>query len=208
MGLLAYENLALKQGFQTIAGVDEVGRGPLAGPVVAAACIVPPGLEIPGVDDSKKLSPKERYTIFQKVVELSEVVWDVGIVESLLIDQINILKATFEAMLRAVAKLKQTPDLLLIDGPHAPQTSIPCWTIVRGDAQSQSIALASILAKETRDRLMDQYHEQWPMYGFADHKGYGTQKHRRALEEYGPCPIHRASFEPVKSSRALKVFLT
>ncbi len=198
-GLSFFEKKARSQGFKIIAGIDEAGRGPLAGPVVAAACIIPEGVSIPGVDDSKKLTPRERYEVFQKVVKLTEILWDVGVIEALLIDQVNILRATFEAMILAVTRLRQTPDLLLVDGPHAPPTQIPCWPIIRGDAQVQSIALASIMAKETRDRLMDEYHEKWPMYGFHENKGYGTQKHRKALEEYGPCPIHRTSFEPVKS---------
>ncbi|MBY0529372.1 MAG: ribonuclease HII [Rhabdochlamydiaceae bacterium] len=187
------------QGFRAIAGVDEAGRGPLAGPVVAAACILPDGLFLEGIDDSKKLSAKERFVLFEKIKCHPAVHYSIGIVDALIIDQVNILQATFQAMLLAISALQLKPDFLLVDGNKLPSTELPAQAIVKGDSRCQSIAAASILAKETRDSLMLTYHEKWPEYNFSKHKGYGTKEHLLAIEKYGPCPIHRMSFEPLKS---------
>jgi ribonuclease HII len=198
-GLTHFEKAARQKGYRFIAGVDEAGRGPLAGPVVAAACSLPEGLLIEGVNDSKKLTPEVRAKLFKRITEDSNITYGVGIIDAQIIDQINILRATFEAMLAAVASLPQTPDYLLVDGHMLPAFKMPAEAIVKGDALSLSIAAASIIAKETRDQLMLQFHALWPAYGFDEHKGYGTAKHLLALKEHGPCPIHRLTFEPVKS---------
>jgi ribonuclease HII len=187
------------QGFRAIAGVDEAGRGPLAGPVVAAACILPEDLLLEGIDDSKKLLPRERFALFEKIKSLSSIHYGIGIIDALIIDQVNILQATFQAMLLAISALQLKPDFLLVDGNRLPSTDLPALAVVKGDTRCQSIAAASVLAKETRDALMLTYHEQWPQYNFLSHKGYGTKEHLRALEKYGPCPIHRMTFEPLKS---------
>jgi ribonuclease HII len=191
--LTLFEEEGRQAGFRSIAGVDEAGRGPLAGPVVAASCIIPQNLFFPGINDSKKLPPKKRGELFQELTSHPEVVYGVGIISHEEIDEINILQATIKAMLQAVGELSVAPDLLLVDGMKLP-ASIPVKKIIKGDALSQSIAAASIIAKETRDRLMEEYDRQWPEYGFKDHKGYGTQKHREAIKKYGPCKIHRMSF--------------
>ena len=197
--LSRYETLAREKGFQLIAGVDEAGRGPLAGPVVAAACILPEKIFLKGVNDSKQLSPQQRFALFKRITEDPEIHYGVGVVESAIIDQINILKATFEAMLIAVSRLATQPDYILVDGPHTPPFPAPAEGIVDGDALSISIAAASIIAKETRDQIMTHYQTLYPQYGFEQHKGYGTAAHLRALEIHGPCPIHRFSFAPVKA---------
>jgi len=197
--MLAFEAEARALGYLHIAGVDEAGRGPLAGPVVAAACVLPQGASIAGIDDSKKLLPSERYEIFQKIVSLADVDYGIGIIDTLLIDQVNILQATFQAMLAALSCLTKEPDFLLIDGNRMPKTLTPGIPIVKGDSLSLSIAAASILAKVTRDQLMKLYHEEWPHYGFDTHKGYATKVHLEAIYKHGPCPIHRMSFEPLKS---------
>lgn len=198
--MMLWETKAWSNGFRRIAGVDEAGRGPLAGPVVAAACILPEGVVIEGLDDSKKLAPSKRFEIFQKIISLSEVDYGIGIIDALIIDQINILQATFQAMIVAISALKQKPDYLLIDGNKMPVIDIPGKAIIKGDSLSQSIAAASVIAKETRDQLMNLYHEKWPQYGFKQHKGYGTQAHLLAIENHGPCQIHRMSFQPLKSN--------
>ncbi len=197
--MMFFEAKARKRGFKRIAGIDEAGRGPLAGPVVAAACVLPDGALIEGVNDSKKLLPSERYKIFQKILSISEIDYGIGIIDALIVDEINILQATFQAMLAAVYCLSKKPDYLLIDGNKKPVIDIPGEAIVSGDSLSQSIAIASIIAKETRDQLMNVFHEEWPEYGFNKHKGYGTKSHLLAIKKYGPCPIHRKSFEPIKS---------
>jgi ribonuclease HII len=197
--MMVWEWEARRRGFQRIAGIDEAGRGPLAGPVVAAACTLPEGTFIEGVDDSKKLLPSDRFKIFQQIISLADIDYGIGVIDALIIDQINILQATFQAMLVAISHLRQKPDFLLVDGNKMPSSSIPGQAIIRGDSLSQSIAAASIIAKETRDQLMLAFHEQWPHYHFSSHKGYGTKKHLLAIEKYGPCPIHRMSFEPLKS---------
>lgn len=204
--LYKFEKKAYKEGFQWIAGVDEAGRGPLAGPVVAAACILPKNVFVEGINDSKKLSPAKREQIFNALTSHPKVIYGIGIIDPATIDAINIYQATIQAMLQAVSNLSRRPDLLLVDGMALPQCEIPAWKIIGGDAESLSIGAGSILAKVTRDRLMEAYHQQWPEYGFHKHKGYGTAAHLQALEEYGPCPIHRLTFEPVSSVRGNPFF--
>jgi ribonuclease HII len=196
---LFYEKQAWKRRFKSVAGVDEAGRGPLAGPVVAAACILPPLLNIEGINDSKQLSPQKRESLFAQLCADSRVIYGIGIVDAEVIDRINILQATIQAMHHAVKALSLSPDLLLVDGLQLPYPDIPCRKIIKGDELSLSIAAASILAKVTRDRLMVEFHHKWPHYRFDEHKGYGTPRHITALLEHGPSPIHRKSFEPVKS---------
>jgi len=195
----AYEKLAKQNGFFQIAGVDEAGRGPLAGPVVAAACIIPEGLVIEGVNDSKQLTPEKRAKIFDILISSKDVQYGIGVLEADEIDQINILQATFKAMQRAVENLKIPPDFVLVDGSLLPKWKYPSRAIVKGDSLSYSIAAASILAKETRDELMKSYEIAFPGYGFGKHKGYGTKAHIEAIERLGPCLIHRKTFEPIKS---------
>jgi ribonuclease HII len=195
--LLQFEESARFRGFQRIAGIDEAGRGPLAGPVLAAACIVPADVYIVGVDDSKKLTPKKRAEIYAFITSHPRIHYAVGEVSSQEIDRINIYQATIQAMLQALEKLPAPPDYILVDGMRLPHPTILCEKIVQGDALSQSIAAASIIAKETRDRLMCEYHAQWPDYGFNQHKGYGTEKHLEAIQRNGPCPIHRMTFSPL-----------
>lgn len=176
-----------------IAGIDEAGRGPLAGPVVAAAVVVQPDFYLPSVDDSKKLSPAVREALFEQIMD-GAVSVGVGIVSHETIDQINILNATFEAMGHAVSSLTRRPEFLLIDGNRYRGGEIPFSTIVGGDGLCFSIAAASIIAKVTRDRIMVQFDALYPIYGFARHKGYGTAQHRSAIREHGVSPIHRKSF--------------
>ena len=180
-------------GYQLVCGVDEAGRGPLAGPVCAAAVILPPGLEIPGLNDSKKLTEKKRCELFD-VITSEAVSYGIALVSEKEIDEINILQATFRAMEQAVSRMDVSPDLVLVDGNREPHMPYPVKTVIKGDSLSASIAAASILAKVTRDRLMEQLDETYPQYGFAVHKGYGTKRHYAALTEHGPCPIHRMSF--------------
>lgn len=198
--LLVFERQVYQQGYRCVAGIDEAGRGPLAGPVVAAACILPQGLLIKGVDDSKKLSPKVREQLFEELMANPQIIYGVGIIDPEEIDRINIYQATIQAMLQAVNALDVPPDYLLVDGMNLIHSAIPSLKIIKGDQLSLSIAAASIIAKVTRDRLMQRFHQQWPMYGFEQHKGYGTALHLNALEQHGPCPIHRRSFEPVKTN--------
>ena len=194
-----FELKAQSTGCKIIAGIDEVGRGPLAGPVVAVACIFSDSILIDGIDDSKKLSPQKRKDLFAQLDR--NAVYGVGIVDNKTIDEINIYQATIRAMLIAVDKLKVKPDRLLVDGLSLPHPQIPSDKIIKGDSKSVTIASASILAKVIRDELMVKYHEQWPDYGFDKHKGYGTKQHMQAIERFGACPIHRRSFEPIKSLR-------
>ena len=191
--LWLYEQEAAREGFACVCGVDEAGRGPLAGPVCAAAVILPPDIQIEGLNDSKKLTDKKRRALYDVIVEQA-VSYGIAFADEQEIDEINILQATFLAMRRAFEKLTVTPDIALIDGNRAPGLSCREHTIVHGDALSVSIAAASILAKVTRDRLMEDYDAQYPQYGFAVHKGYGTQRHYAALREFGACPIHRQTF--------------
>ncbi|MDR2539147.1 MAG: ribonuclease HII [Chlamydiales bacterium] len=199
-GMLEHERALYKQGYVRLAGIDEAGRGPLAGPVVAAACVLPKNILICGVDDSKKLTATKRAAIFATLIKLNGIDYAIGMVSAEVIDRINILQATFEAMRIALSGLKNSADYLLVDGNRfIPNVIIPGKAIVKGDTHSQSIAAASILAKKTRDDLMQDYHKRWPEYGFSQHKGYPTKKHLEALEYFGPCPIHRLSFAPLKT---------
>lgn len=197
--LTRIEQEARQKGFSCIAGVDEVGRGPLAGPVVAVACILPVGKVFLGIDDSKKLSQSQREKVQKELLHDPDVVYGMGVVSEKRIDEINILEATKEAMRLAVGQLSLRPDLLLIDGLHL-DLGIPCQKIIKGDSKSASIAAASILAKEYRDQLMRQLHDTYPVYGFDRHKGYGTAYHLEALRRFGPCDCHRKSFAPVKQA--------
>lgn len=181
------------QGYTTICGVDEAGRGPLAGPVYAAAVILPPHANIPGLNDSKKLSDKRRRELFPVICQQA-LAYGIGFATEQEIDEQNILQATFLAMERAVQQLGLSADLLLIDGNRQKDFGIPAKTVVKGDSLSANIAAASVLAKVTRDDWMISMAEQYPAYGFEIHKGYGTRAHYAALEQYGPCPIHRMSF--------------
>ena len=176
-----------------ICGIDEAGRGPLCGPVVAGAVILPKNCDILYINDSKKLSEKMRDVLYDEIAA-GAVAWAVGIVSPERIDEINILQATYEAMREAINKLKIKPDILLNDAVTIPDVDILQVPIIKGDAKSQSIAAASIMAKVTRDRMMQEYDRMYPEYGFAKHKGYGTKAHIEALKEYGPCPIHRRTF--------------
>jgi ribonuclease HII len=193
--LLVYERQARQQGYSSIAGVDEAGRGPLAGPVVAAACVIPENVCIPGINDSKLLSPQKRSLLFEQLTHHPEISWGVGIVSHEEIDQINILQATIKAMHIAISKLQPLPDYLLVDGLMLSYPEIPCKKIIGGDRLAYCIAAASIIAKETRDRLMIELSAHWPEYSFHTHKGYGTAAHLQALERHGPSPIHRKSFQ-------------
>lgn len=176
-----------------ICGIDEAGRGPLAGPVVAAAAVLPKDCRIFYLNDSKKLSEKKRDLLFDEIKEKA-VAYGIGIVSPQVIDEINILQATYEAMRQAISQLNVIPEILLNDAVTIPGVDIMQVPIVKGDAKSVSIAAASILAKVTRDRMMMEYDQIYPEYGFAKHKGYGTAAHIAALKEYGPCPIHRRTF--------------
>ena len=189
-----YEKAAMESGFKLICGVDEAGRGPLAGPVCAAAVILPVDAEIEGLNDSKKISEKKREALYD-VIKEKAVAYAIAFGTLEEIEEFNILEATFIAMNRAIDSLEIKPDFALIDGNRVPKgIKIPCETVVKGDAKSSSIAAASILAKVTRDRLLLQYDEEYPQYNFKKHKGYGTKEHTDLILEYGPCPIHRLSF--------------
>lgn len=194
-GMLIYERKY--EDYELIGGIDEAGRGPLAGPVVAACCILPKELKILRLNDSKKLTPKTREELFPEIEEKA-LSFGIGIVDEKRIDEINILNADYEAMRMALAeiqrKLGRYPDLLLNDAVKIPGVEIPQVSIIKGDAKSESIAAASVLAKVTRDRIMEEYDKAYPEYGFAKHKGYGTKMHIEAIRKYGPCSIHRRSF--------------
>lgn len=191
--LWAIEHQCFDGGMELVCGVDEAGRGPLAGPVCAAAVILPRDLVIPGLNDSKKLTDKKRRELYDLIVEQA-VCYGISMVDEKKIDEINILQATFRAMEQAVAQLSVQPDIVLVDGNREPALGLPVKTVIKGDSLSASIAAASILAKVTRDRFMEQQDELYPAYGFSVHKGYGTKRHYEALTEYGPSPIHRMSF--------------
>ncbi len=194
MDWLLYENEAINNGYDIICGVDEAGRGPLAGPVYAAAVILPKGHIVDGVNDSKKLSEKKRELLFDKIIEEC-VCYSIGTASEKEIDEINILQATYLAMKRAVDGLEIAPQLALIDGNRIPPlTASDARAIVKGDAKSASIACASILAKVSRDRYMLEMAEKYPQYQFEKHKGYGTKLHYEMIEKYGICEIHRKSF--------------
>ena len=193
-GIQQFEQTLRQQGYQRIAGIDEAGRGALAGPVVAAAVILPIGCQISGVTDSKQLTPKQRARLFDEIHRTAVAV-GVGHINHKEIDQINILQATMGAMAQAIAQITPSPDYALVDGTHLPKISLPAKAIPKGDALVQSIAAASIIAKVTRDRLMIELNEIYPGYDFRRHKGYGTLLHRQAIAQLGPCPIHRRSFK-------------
>lgn len=189
-----FEKAAVNSGFSFICGVDEAGRGPLAGPVCAAAVILPAGAVIEGLDDSKKLTEKKREKLYD-IIKETAVAYSVayGTLEE--IETVNILEATYLAMNRAIEGLTVKPDFALIDGNRVPRgIKIPCETIVKGDSKSMSVAAASVLAKVTRDRLMLEYDKKYPEYNFKKHKGYGTKEHTELIKQYGPCEIHRLSF--------------
>jgi len=204
-----FERVLWGRGTTRVAGVDEAGRGPLAGPVVAAAAILPAkwaktGLprELDGLNDSKQLTAVQRERFFAYLTASGEVEYAVAQMDSVRIDEINILRATHQAMNAALADLVPQPQHVLVDGRPVKTMPVPQTAIVQGDARSYSIAAASVLAKVTRDRLMLEFDRQWPAYGFAEHKGYGTARHLAAIAAHGPCPIHRKSFTPLKPKEA------
>ncbi len=194
--LSVFEIEAYKHGYNLIAGIDEAGRGPLAGPVVASAVILPKGICIPSIDDSKKLSAKKREQLFGVILK-EAVGIGIGIVDEKIIDEINILQAAIMAMKIAVEKLSIMPGFILSDAVSLADLNIPQKAIVKGDSKSISIAAASIIAKVTRDRLMHEYHKKYPNYNFHSNKGYGTAEHLEMLRKHGPCEIHRRTFKGV-----------
>jgi len=196
--MMSYEHNLFAAGVQYIAGIDEAGRGPIAGPVVAAAVILPPDFFLPKVDDSKRLKPSVRERL-SSAIKRQALAWAIGIVSASCLDQINIYQATKLAMITAVNNLRIEAEHLIIDAVKLPELGIPQTPLVKGDSLSLSVACASILAKVERDAIMDGYDKLFPGYGFAKHKGYGTREHLEALFRLGPCPAHRTSFEPVKS---------
>ena len=197
MPSLFYESAKWQQGYQYVAGIDEAGRGPLAGPVSAAAVILPEAFSHDLLNDSKKLGEKRREALYEELTQRADIRWAISHGEVDEIDSLNILKSTHAAMLRAAEGLDPRPDFCLIDGLDVPGFALPSEGIVKGDSKSFSIAAASILAKVSRDRRMLQYAALYPEYGFERHKGYGTKLHLEALRKHGPCPIHRKSFAPV-----------
>ena len=194
---LEYEAAQIAAGHPCVAGIDEAGRGPLAGPVSAAAAILPSGFSHDLLDDSKKITAKRREALYDELTSNNDIIWAHSYADVEEISEINILKATHAAMARAAESLTTKPDFCLIDGLAVPQFPIASMGIVKGDGKSLSIAAASIIAKVKRDRLMIEYAETYPEYGFEKHKGYGTKLHMEALREHGPCPIHRKTFAPV-----------
>lgn len=205
----AFERELAERGVLRVAGIDEAGRGPLAGPVAVAAVVLPSAWAVTGLpaaleglNDSKQLSERRREAYFAALTGRPEIVWRVVVVEAPEIDARNILRATHEGMVRALAALDPAPEHVLVDGLPVPCLAPPQTALVKGDSRSYSIAAASVLAKVTRDRLMVAYDRQWPAYGFAVHKGYPTAAHLRALARHGPCPIHRRSFAPVAAAAA------
>ncbi len=199
--MLRYEKKAYKNGAEIIAGIDEAGRGPLAGPVVAAAAILPPNFRRhKTLTDSKQLSEQQREEIYAELTSTSEFYWAIGVSDVDVIDRYNILRATWRAMQLALDGLYIHPDHVLVDGLRVPLIGVKQTAIVKGDAKSFSIAAASVIAKVTRDRMMLKVHEQYPQYNFARHKGYGTPEHLAALDQYGPSPVHRQSFAPVRQA--------
>ena len=197
MDLWFFEKKATAKGYKEIAGIDEAGRGPLAGPVVSAAVILSPAFSVAGVIDSKKLSAKKRAKLYQEIYSQAVSV-GIGIVDAVEIDRINILQASLLAMSMATNNLRPQPECLLIDGPFRIPSHLPQNPIARGDTLSVSIAAASIVAKVTRDRLMEKYNEYYPQFGFSRHKGYPTRTHKEAIRKFGYCPIHRRTFKGVK----------
>jgi ribonuclease HII len=204
-----FERVLWRQNIARVAGVDEAGRGPLAGPVVAAAAILPSrwaetGLPagLVGLNDSKQLTTAQREKFFSFLTACAEIEFAIAAVDAGVIDEINILQATHRAMNGALTQLQPLPPHALVDGRPVKTLRVPQTAIVKGDARSYSIAAASVLAKVTRDRLMREYHAQFPEYGFAEHKGYGTAQHMAAIEKHGACPIHRKSFAPMKPEKS------
>ncbi|MBN2645466.1 MAG: ribonuclease HII [Desulfuromonadaceae bacterium] len=194
---LSFERRLRAQGFRAVAGVDEAGRGPLAGPVVAAAVILPETFNLPGLTDSKKLSALQRERLFGPI-RAQAIAVGVGFAHAHEVDEINILQATLKAMGDALKRLRWTPDHVLVDGITPLPLAIPQQTLKQGDSRSLSIAAASVIAKVVRDRMMQVYDRRYPQYGFARHKGYGSAEHRRLIAEHGPCPLHRATFAGVR----------
>ncbi len=192
-----YEQQAKANGYKFVAGTDEVGRGPLAGPVVAAAVILPENIDLPGINDSKKLTEKQRVALMEKIKK-EAISWAIMEVDEKMIDEINILEASRIAMQQAVLALPKPADFVLVDGLDNPQITLPSQAIVKGDSKSISVAAASIIAKVYRDRLMTIYDKAYPGYGFAANKGYPTEEHIKAIETLGPTPIHRMSFAPLR----------
>ena len=192
--MLLFEQEAFAEGFKIVAGVDEAGRGPLAGPVVASACILGKNFCIKGIDDSKKLSHQQRLKIYEQLVVDKNIVFAVGVVEPSVIDEINIYQATIVAMNQAICSLSIQPDIALVDGLKLPHPTIVTRKIIRGDQLSLSIATASIIAKVIRDKIMVELDKVYPGYGFAEHKGYPTKKHKIAIQTLGPTPVHRLTF--------------
>jgi ribonuclease HII len=193
----SHEDRLVAKGFAKVAGVDEAGRGPLAGPVAAAAVILPRTFSCPLLDDSKKLSKKKRDALYDEITGNPEIIWAVALVEADEIDRINILRATHRAMGLALEALKVKPDIALVDGLPVKGLSLPHEALVKGDGLSLSIAAASVIAKVTRDRMMEKIADEFPLYGFERHQGYGTREHLEALKNHGPCRYHRRSFQPV-----------
>ncbi len=195
--LWLFESKAIEKGFSYIAGIDEAGRGPLAGPVVSAAVLLPTSFHDPDITDSKKLSPKKRSYLYEKLYDQAVSI-GIGIVDNIEIERINILNAALLSMSISVKNLSPQPDYLLIDGKFRIPTDLPQEPIIRGDALSISIAAASIVAKVSRDRLMERYDQDYPQFGFSRHKGYPTKAHKEAIRTFGCCPIHRRTFRGVK----------
>lgn len=197
----SFELSAFKRGYRVIAGVDEAGRGPLAGPVVAAAVVLPPDFRLEGLRDSKQLAEKKRQRFYDIILN-GALCWGLGVVEPSVIDRINIFQATRLAMKEAVQQLSPAADYLLIDGARAQRLSLAITqeTVIRGDSLSRCIACASVIAKVSRDRIMEIYHHQFPQYNFIANKGYGTREHLEAIRCHGPCKLHRRSFKGVKET--------
>jgi len=202
----AEERAARERGFQIIAGIDEAGRGPLAGPVVAACVVLPPEVTLPGVRDSKEMTPRQREHTYEMICRVGQVA--IGVVSAAEIDALNIVRATHQAMRHALNALPTRPDIALIDGRPVHPFPIPQIALVKGDTRSISIAAASIVAKVTRDRMMEEFDREFPQYGFAAHKGYPTPAHLARLAEHGPCILHRRSFAPVTQAIAAKRMLS
>lgn len=196
--MLEYENNLYKEGVTLVAGVDEVGRGPLIGPVVACACILPVNFYHKDIKDSKKLSEKKREEMY-KIIKENALAIGLGIVSEKVIDEVNIYEATKIAMKEAIKNLNITPEHVLIDAMKL-ELNIPSTSIIKGDAKSESIAAASIIAKVTRDHMLDEMDKEYPMYDLKNNKGYGTKKHLEALQTYGPCKYHRVSYSPVRNA--------
>lgn len=194
--MLSNELSLYKDGYKLVAGADEAGRGPLAGPVVAAVVILDHKTLIPGINDSKKLSESRRNLLYEEIIQKS-ISFGIGIIDHKAIDELNILRASLEAIKKAVYEMPIKPDFLLVDGNYLPDLDLPMKSIISGDSLSLSIASASILAKVTRDRIMSEYDTIYPQYGFKRNKGYPTKEHIYAIQKYGPCEIHRKSFTPV-----------